>query len=300
MKVAVLINSGAGSVAGADATATRQEIVDAFQRQSIDADLHSPTPASLPALSRQMSSAGYDAVVAGGGDGTISSVAEMLARGSVPLGVLPLGTRNHFARDLGIPLDLEGAVGVIARGHVSRIDVAEVNGRIFINNSSIGAYPRVVLEREQDRKRYGLPKSLATIIATLKIFRRQPLLRVRLELDGNVFFRTTPFLFVGNNLYAVNLFEVKFRSCLTDGKLCVYSTNCDRFLCLLELFWLTLRNRLDQAHNFEVRTGSELLVYPGRKRIRVAKDGEVLKLQTPLRYRMRREALPVLMPAPTG
>jgi diacylglycerol kinase family enzyme len=295
VKVAVLINGRAGSIAGENDSATRQ-VLDAFVRQGVEVELHSPTPAMLPTVARSLSTAKFDAVAAGGGDGTISSVAEVLAGGSMPLGVLPLGTRNNFARDIGIPLEVEGAAQVIAQQHISRIDVAEVNGRLFINNSSIGAYPHVVREREQDRKRYGIPKWLAMIAATLKVFRRHPLLRVRIELDGKVFLRRTPFLFVGNNLYGVNLFEVKFRSCLTEGKLCVYSANCTGFLCLAHLFWLALCNRLDQTQNFEMHTGSELLVYPGRRRISVAKDGEVLKLETPLSYRLHRAALPVLTP----
>jgi diacylglycerol kinase family enzyme len=296
MKVAVLMNKGAGSFAGVDAQKARSQVVSAFERRGIGVELHSPAAGEIPVVARRLAGGGLDAVVAGGGDGTISSVAEALVSGSLPLGVLPMGTRNNFARDLGIPLELEGAVEVIAGGRVCRIDVAEVNGRFFINNSSIGTYPRAVLEREEDRKKFGLPKWLATVIAVLKVFRRQPLLRIRFELDGKAYVRSTPFLFVGNNLYAVNLFEVKFRSCLTDGKLCVYCTNCDGFGCLLGLFWQALWNRLDQADDFEMHTGSELLVYPGRRRIRVAKDGEVIRLETPLRYVVHRAGLPVIMP----
>src|SRR5215218_7585967 len=84
---------------------------------------------------------GAEAVVAGGGDGTVGSVAGALAGHGMPLGVLPLGTLNHFAYDLGIPFTLDGAIAVIAAGHVASIDVGEVNGHVFVNNSSIGLYP---------------------------------------------------------------------------------------------------------------------------------------------------------------
>src|SRR5207342_1025227 len=82
-----------------------------------------------------------DAVIVGGGDGTVRAVAGAVAGSNVPLGILPLGTLNHFARDIGLPIDLEQAVAVIVAGHHRRVDLAEVNGRVFINNSSVGIYP---------------------------------------------------------------------------------------------------------------------------------------------------------------
>jgi diacylglycerol kinase family enzyme len=86
-------------------------------------------------------------VVAGGGDGTVNAVAGVLAGTEKPLGVLPLGTLNHFAKDLGIPHEVERAVQLLGTGAPRRVDVAEVNGRVFVNNSSIGVYPLAVRER---------------------------------------------------------------------------------------------------------------------------------------------------------
>jgi hypothetical protein len=90
-----------------------------------------------------------DAVVVGGGDGSVRTVASVLADTGVPLGVLPLGTLNHFARDLGIPLDVEAAAETIAKGDVRVVDLAKANGEIFINNASIGIYPYLVIARER-------------------------------------------------------------------------------------------------------------------------------------------------------
>ena len=94
-------------------------------------------------------------VIAGGGDGTISAAAGAIAGSDTLLGVLPLGTLNHFARDLGISFDLAEAAAVIGAGNERRVDVAELNGRVFINNSAIGLYPLMVLDRDAQQKRLG-------------------------------------------------------------------------------------------------------------------------------------------------
>ena len=100
-------------------------------------------------------------IVAGGGDGTVSTVAAALVDTDIVFGVLPLGTLNHFAKDLGVPLELADAVALLASGRPKRVDVGEVNGRIFVNNSSLGLYPDIVRDRERQQKRLGRGKWLA-------------------------------------------------------------------------------------------------------------------------------------------
>src|SRR5215204_70471 len=118
----------------------------------------------LKKLIEERTKLGCDVVVAAGGDGTVSTVGALLAGTDVTLGVLPTGTLNHFAKDLGIPLDLNAATEVIARGATTLVDVGEVNGHIFLNNSSIGLYTTIVSERERFMQR-GLSKPLAAIAA---------------------------------------------------------------------------------------------------------------------------------------
>src|SRR4051812_49788191 len=116
---------------------------------------------------------GCEALVAGGGDGTINTAASQLVDGDIPLGVIPLGTLNHFAKDLGIPLELEGAAKVVLDGSVCRVDVGEVNGRVFLNNSSLGMYPAIV--RLRDRYRVGGgSKGIAAPRAGPTAIRRNP------------------------------------------------------------------------------------------------------------------------------
>lgn len=145
------------------------------------AELWPTPPAMLPSAAKNAAEMQVDAVVAAGGDGTISSVAAALAGGDIPLGVLPRGTLNHFARDLGIPFDLRAAARVIAARQVRRIDIGEVNGRVFINNASIGIYPAMVQDRDEQRMRWKRQKWLAMGVAALRIFRNPPLLKIRVN-----------------------------------------------------------------------------------------------------------------------
>lgn len=127
---------------------------------------------------------GQSALVVGGGDGTLGSVASILAGTDVALGILPLGTLNHFAKDLGVPLKLEAAMDVIAAGQSQRIDVAEVNGRIFVNNSSVGVYPFLVEERTAEQRLHGVGKLAALLPALFKTLRASSWQRVIISAEG--------------------------------------------------------------------------------------------------------------------
>ncbi|HTL29718.1 MAG TPA: diacylglycerol kinase family protein, partial [Tepidisphaeraceae bacterium] len=140
---------------------------------------------------------GFDCVVAGGGDGTVNAVACALIGSDVALGVLPLGTLNHFAKDLGIPIVLEEAARLICEGKSRRIDVAEVNGRLFVNNSSIGIYPHMVKRRDGHINRLGRGKPLATFFAFLNSLRRFPTVHVRLKAGEKMWECNTPFVMIG-------------------------------------------------------------------------------------------------------
>src|SRR3954471_17771311 len=148
--ISVIINERSGTARGADAGGQIQSL---FDKHGLRVRLERVRePGDLPARARQAASRG-DVLVAGGGDGTVSSVASVAADAGATMGVLPMGTLNHFAKDLGIPLDLEHAVATVAGGHVREVDVGEVNGRVFVNNSSVGLYPRMVWERDAEQRR---------------------------------------------------------------------------------------------------------------------------------------------------
>ena len=140
-------------------------------------------PGQNPTEAARAASAHAAIVVAAGGDGTVSSVAAGGLDSPAALGILPLGTLNHFAKDLRLPLDLPEAVGVIAAAHIGTVDVGTVNDRVFINNSSIGVYPDIVQEREALR-RQGHRKWPAMAIATLRVLRHYRGMTVRIEVEG--------------------------------------------------------------------------------------------------------------------
>jgi diacylglycerol kinase family enzyme len=239
-----------------------------------------------------------DAVVAGGGDGTISAVAGVLADSGMPFGILPLGTLNHFAKDLSIPMDLDKAVQTIAAGHVRGVDVAEVNGHTFVNNSSIGIYPQVVRDRDSQRERLGRGKWLAMFFAMVNALRRYPTVRVRIGVGGRTVLRTTPFVFIGNNAYELSLFSVKGRHCLDCGRLSLYIANRPGRFGMLRLALRTAFGTLNQDKDFESTLVQEVYIDSNKRHLHVAMDGEVTKLAPPLHYRTRPGALKVLTPPP--
>ena len=235
-----------------------------------------------------------DVIVAGGGDGTVSAVAAALAGGDIALGVLPLGTLNHFAHDLGIPDDLQAAVAVLAGGHEAHVDVGEVNGRVFINNSSIGLYADIVRLREHQQHRLGRSKWLASLFSAITALRRYPFLGVRLSVGGVIRLQRTPFIFVGNNEYEVAGFAIGHRSRLDSGCLSVYFARRPGRRRLLMLALRALLGRLRQARDFEALTTDEIVIESRHGYLRVAADGELTMMKPPLRYRTRPAALKVV------
>jgi diacylglycerol kinase family enzyme len=235
-------------------------------------------------------------VVAGGGDGTLNAVANVLRGTRTPLGILPLGTLNHFARDLGIPLELEEAVRTIAAGRRIAVDVGEVNGKVFLNNSSLGLYPDIVRERTRQQRRFGRTKRAAMLWATLAAFNRLPLVSLRLQFEGREFACRAPFVFIGNNEYRMEGFDIGTRAGLEGGTLSVYTTpHCGR-MGLLRLAFHALLGTLRQAEDFVAMRTTTLRVETPHQRLLVATDGEVSVMDTPLDYRTCPRALNVVVP----
>ena len=286
------MNRGAG---GPDDPGAR--IVEFFSRNGKRARLvHPDETKDLSALAREAAEGDERVVVAAGGDGTINAVAAVLVDTDKILGVLPIGTLNHFAKDLGLPLDLESAIETILAGEVATVDVGEVNGRIFINNSSLGLYPRIVSNREAQQQRLARGKWTAFFWATIQALRRFPFLDLRITLDGEVLSRRTAFLFVGNNEYQIAGFNLGSRACMNAGKLGLYLTHSTGRLGLFRLAFHALFGRVDQAKDFDAFCVTEARIETGKRRVLVARDGEVDRMETPLNYRVRPAGLRVLVP----
>jgi YegS/Rv2252/BmrU family lipid kinase len=291
--VKIIISAGAGA---GDNNSVRERLAPLFDQNQVDVDMSlAQSGAELTELARDAVRGPHKVIVAAGGDGTVNSVASAVVGSDKILGVLPLGTLNHFARDLGIPFDLEPAVHAIAAGHTTEVDVGEVNDRIFVNNSSLGLYPIIVREREK-RQRLGLGKWPAFVWATIQAFRRYPFLDVRLRVDDEFMELATPFVFVGNNEYAMESFNIGLRDRLDRGVLSIYITDRTGRLRLIALALRAVVGRLRNDKDFRALRSNEVKIETRHKRLRVAFDGEVEVMETPLRYQVRTRALRVSVP----
>ena len=295
MKIRVIVNRSGGTLKGSDDEQTR--IRAAFEAAGVDAEIRMTESADIfEALKEAAAAPGLDAVVAGGGDGTLSCAAGHLADTGRAFGILPLGTLNHLARDAGIPANIEEAAQVIAAGHVREIDVAEVNGRVFVNNSSVGLYPDMVMLREQEQEKRGRSKRRAMLsasLASLRHFRRHRLWISAPGLEAPI---RTPLLFVGNNHYQVNLLGLGKRARLDEGELCLYAV---RARSRLHLFWAGIRGifgKLDQQRDFITAYVAEAEIGSDRPTLSLSLDGETARMETPLRYKIRPKALRLIVP----
>lgn len=294
-RIVALLNIGAGA-----ANHVRDRLKRDFAAHGVDAELRVLTGAELNAAARKALAAArrgkIDAVAVAGGDGSIRAVAAVLADSGVPLGVLPLGTMNHFAKDSGVPLILEEAVETIASGQVRMVDLAEVNGEVFINNSSIGMYPTLVIAREQLQQRHRLAKWIAMAGAFFRMLRHFPRRRLRVSIAGRDAPYRTPCLLIGNNEYALELFAPKRRKRLDGGELWLYVVKPRTPLGFFFMLCRLCFGRSGHAHDIDTFETDAAEIEARASRLPVALDGEVKIMHPPLRYRSRPGALKLILP----
>lgn len=246
-------------------------------------------------LIRQAMQESPSMLVSGGGDGTVNAVASALIDTSTVLGVLPLGTLNHFAADLGIPTTIADAIALLRGGVVREVDAGGVNDRIFLNNVALGLYPEIV-ERRERKQRAGFRKWPSAIAATIQALVRYQQFGVRIRADNIALLRRTAALFVGNNEYTnIDSLEPR-RTSLTTGMLAVY---IPRARGRWQLIWdaiVALVGSVRASDGFERLMSREFTVESKRPFLRVAIDGELVRLETPLQFRARAKALRILVP----
>jgi diacylglycerol kinase family enzyme len=290
-KVAAIINTGAGSVP--DETFCSL-IAQAFERNGADVRVLSVKGKKLRETARALREEGYDIIAAGGGDGTVSAVAGELVGHPAALGVLPLGTLNHFARDLGFPMDLEDAVRLICSGEPTSVDVGTVNGHTFINNSSLGLYPDQVRVRQVWRARVG--KWLALVIASIIVLVRFRYLRITAEFNGKRIRRRCPMVLISNNLYKFEPASLTRRERLDAGMLGLYLLREQGRTGLFQIALHSLVFNVEEARSFERNSAAAITITTRRRRVRVALDGEVYRLSSPLHYMILPGSLRAIAP----
>lgn len=292
-KATIFINASSGWDAKQDAP---EKLKRWFSESGIDAQVESVAKgANLAEKAREAVAAGNDIVVAGGGDGTLSAIASGLAGTEVAFGVLPVGTLNHFARDLHLPLDLEAAAKVVCRGRTQHVDVAEVNGKTFLNNSIIGLYPIFRFLRAE-KERSGLPGKLALVWAIVDVLRRYPFITLQFLVNGQQIVRRTPYVLVANNEHAMQGWRLGMRDGLCEGRLWIYVMRPQSRRGLIRMLGKLALGKFDARHHFDIFTAEELYVDAKSKHIGVALDGEVHVMETPLRYRLLPCSLRVIVP----
>lgn len=297
-RLAVVVNTASGQRPLFSSVSFQDYLRALFAACHLEAKFYWVTSEQLTGVLNEVCHGKFNIVVIGGGDGTLRTAASYLARTSMALGILPLGTFNNFARTLKIPLLLEEAVEVIAKGTQTRVDVAEINGHTFINNASVGLYVRAVRLREMLRRRLGLSKMPAMVYALFAVLWRLPRLDLRLA-SLPVGFQSVrvPFVFIGNNPYTSEPLPLVRENGIAQGCLSVLFTPGVGRKKLIIMAAKTLFRPIQKDPAFEECQVQELIVRSPKQRLYVAVDGELIALRSPLVFRIQPRALQVIVPA---
>lgn len=292
--ICIILNTGAGAGKDAgfheDLEAALGRYPDRFQVERVDSG------AKLRPSIRRAVDAGFPIIAAAGGDGTIGAVAQEIAGTGIVLGIIPLGTFNYVARGLGIPLDLAGAVDALAAGSARPFLVGEVNGRIFLNNASLGIYPAILKQREGIYRRFGRSRIAAHWSVVRTFVRLYRPLSIKVTVDGQAIRTRTPLVFIARSAYQMEEFGLEGTEEVRKGRFAVFLAPDVGRLGLttyaLRLAWGGLRAGRDIEQMF----GEDILIETRGVDRLVARDGERERLKTPLRFRVRRDALEVIAP----
>lgn len=287
----VIFNQGSGLQKG------HEPIRDALREAGVEANLVPTTGKHLRATAAAAAKGDDDLIVAAGGDGTINTVAEALAGTGKTLGVLPRGTFNFFARKLNIPVEPGEALAVLANGVDQDVDIGEVNGRIFINNASIGIYPHTLREREEAYRKFGRKRIIAYISGAAALVRgRRQVMNLRLAVDGNETALRSQFVFVCNNRDQLDFYNIRGGDWVDRGALAVYTAPPLKVTQWLRLGVQMLLRRLDKADELVAIRARDLWIETRKPKVEVALDGERVVMTAPLHFRIRQNGLRVRVP----
>lgn len=239
---------------------------------------------------------GYTTLVAAGGDGTVTAIAHALTGRQASLGILPLGTFNFVSRGLGLPEDPAAAARAILAGHPHRISVGAVNGQVFLNNVSIGLYPRILAEREAAYARFGRFRLLAywTVLATLIRAQRAPTLTIETETGSRTL--RTPLIFIARSAYQLERFGLSAQDIISEDRFAVFVALRENRWHLIKLALHLALRRLVPGTDVELFCAREITISTPRRRPKVAFDGEKRRMLAPLIFEIRDEALSIIIP----
>jgi diacylglycerol kinase family enzyme len=296
-RVAVVLNPRSGGLIGREDAA--EQVAARLRAAGLEARILGEDAApDLPGRLDRALAEGADTVIVGGRDGTIRAAAQRLAGTATALGIIPLGTMNMLAKDLGLPLELDAAAETLARGAVRAVDVAEVDGEVFLCNSVLGLPSALGRHRERARGQAGLLARLRLVVASARAMLWHMPLRLAIAVeDGPRRVVYTRALAVANNAYDEGVGQILSRTRLDRGELVLYLAH--RFGA-----WWTVKMLLAMAlgawrrrPELESRAAAAFTIHSRRPALRAMNDGEAVLLRPPLAYRIRPGALKVIVPA---
>lgn len=247
-------------------------------------------------LLRHQQSEKTGVIVAAGGDGTLNAVAKKLMHTDIPMGIIPLGTFNYVARVLEIPIDIFKAAEVIATGTYREVHIATLNDQIYLNNASLGLYPLFIKKRETFNRLFGRFPLHAYTSALDVLLREHQSLKLSISIDEKKYPVKTPLIFFGNNQLQLCDMKLRIAECAANGKLAgVLVAKNDR-LSLLRMLFQFVQGKIDQASDVYSFCAEHIQVESKKKKLTVALDGEIVELETPLNFAVRKSALKVMVP----
>ncbi len=295
--IEVILNARSGSQRSREACRAIEKV---FREADRSFHISVVSGKEIGRVAREKAESDCEVLVAAGGDGTICGVAEVARASGKTLGVLPLGTFNYFAKNLGIPLETEAAARVILEGKTVRAPVLDLDGRLILNNTSIGIHPAVLMKRRQLYRRWGRHQLSAYFSVVLTAFQPAPRLRVRLATDGGEIVRETPLVLVCSNAFQMETFALEGKECLEEGKFALFVARHSGRATIVRLGLRTVLRRLRAEIDYEVICSTEVTIETlRRRRLRAAVDGELEKLNSPMRFRVA-DPVCVLVPAETA
>lgn len=242
----------------------------------------------------------HGAVIAAGGDGTINALVQQVLPTGLPFGVLPQGTFNYFGRNHGISSDIEEAARALLTARIKPVQVGLINDRAFIVNASMGLYPQLLQDREAFKQRFGRSRFVALLAGLATMWRDHRDWVVKLSLDDAVHTIVTPTLFVGNNALQMEQIGIPEAPALQDGQLVGIAVQPVGKLAMLGLLLRGALGQLGDADKVSSFAFSSLVLSPRRphkpRRLKVATDGEIVWMDTPLHFRPSPQALQLLVP----
>jgi len=298
VKLALLLNRNAGILRGRDPDRVAEELSDVFRARGhrVVPEVHSGRDMA-PAIARICREKPCDAVVVGGGDGTVSAAAAKAAESGLALGVLPLGTMNLFARSLRVPLGMKAAAEALAAGSLGTVDIGEVNGRLFIHHVTLGLHPHLIKTRERLSYRSAWGNVFANIQSWWIVVGQPPRLDARIRIAGRDIERRTVAILVSNNPLGEG--HLPYADDLSQGQLGLYLPKSHRWHDLIRLTASVALGEIARNPLLESWYDKEFEIILPERLVQASVDGEIISLETPLRCRVRKGGLRVLLPAPS-